>query len=151
MTSKTWRDRLREMLKRHEGLELKPYQCTANRWTVGYGHNLEAHGKERMESITLEEAERFLDEDIAAAESMCRTRMPYYDDLDDVRKAVLVDMCFNLGIGGLMGFKKTLGAVAEKQYGRAAVEMLNSKWATQVGRRAKRLSEMMAFGKWPEE
>jgi len=142
------RARLREMLKLHEGLRLKPYQCTANRWTIGYGHNLEAHGKAKPESITMEEAEQWLDEDIATAESQCMARMPYFAALDDVRKAVLIDMCFNLGINGLLGFKKTLGAVADKMYTRAAVEMMDSRWAQQVKGRAIKLQMMMAHGKW---
>ena len=92
----SWRLRLREMLKLHEGLRLRPYQCTAGRWTVGYGHNLEAHGKAKMDSITIKDAEQWLSEDIATAEKQCRERMPYFAALDDVRKAILVDMCFNL-------------------------------------------------------
>jgi len=142
------RARLREMLKLHEGLRLKPYQCTADRWTIGYGHNLEAHGKAKPESITIEEAEKWLDEDIAAAEKQCQTRMPFYAALDDVRKVVLVDMCFNLGINGLLGFKKTLAAVEKKNFAGAAVEMMDSKWAKQVKGRATKLQTMMAYGKW---
>ena len=143
--------KLREMLKLHEGLRLKPYQCIAGRWTIGYGHNLEAHGKTNPESITLEEAERLLDEDIRTAENQCMMRMPYFATLDDVRQAVLIDMCFNLGINGLIGFRKTLAAVETRQYTRAAVEMVDSKWAAQVKGRANRLSNMMAYGKWPTD
>ena len=140
--------RLREMVKLHEGLRLKPYQCTAGRWTVGYGHNLEAHGKTLMESITLQEAEHWLDKDIESAQNSCAFCMPYFGLLDEVRRAVLIDMCFNLGINGLLGFKKTLGYVANGEYKTAAAEMLDSKWAKQVGYRAIRLSQMMAYGKW---
>jgi lysozyme len=139
------------MIKAHEGLRLKPYKCTAGRWTIGYGHNLEAHNEKIPISITLEQAEKYLDADIASAETQCRSRMPYFSKLDDVRKAVLVDMCFNLGLGGLLGFKQTLGFVAAGNYATAASQMLNSKWATQVRYRAVRLSNMMSSGKWPNE
>ena len=142
---------LREMIKAHEGLRLKPYKCTAGRWTIGYGHNLEAQNEKIPISITLEQAEKYLDMDMASATEGCKRTMPYFSGLYEVRKAVLVDMCFNLGLGGLLGFKKTLGAVAAGNYANAASEMMASKWATQVGYRAVRLSNMMASGKWPNE
>ena len=142
---------MRKMIQQHEGLRLKPYQCTAGRWTIGYGHNLEAHGKSNIESITLDEAEKFLDEDISSAENQCRTRIPDFDNLTDVRKAVLIDMCFNLGINGLLGFKKTLTLISQNRFTSAAVEMLDSKWAGQVKSRSSRLSHMMAHNAWPKD
>jgi len=146
------KDELREMLKLHEGLRLKPYQCTAGRWTIGYGHNLEANNEAIPVSITLEQAERYLDQDMASAERQCRSRLPLaFDALDDARKAVLIDMCFNLGINGLLGFKNTLAAIAAGKYTSAGANMMSSKWATQVKGRASRLSRMMACGTWPDD
>jgi lysozyme len=142
---------LREMLKLHEGLRLKPYQCTVGRWTIGYGHNLEAHGETVPVSITLEQAERYLDQDIASAEANCRKQFPFFSTLDEVRQAVLIDMCFNLGLRGLTGFKNTLAAIALGNYSSAAVRMIDSQWAKQVKGRAKRLADMMAYGKWPND
>ena len=146
-----WRARLREMIKLHEGLRLRPYQCTVGRWTIGYGHNLEAHGKAKPESITLEEAEKYLNEDMAAAELQCQRRLPYFGALDNVRRAVIIDMCFNLGINGLAGFRRMGEAITQNRYAGAASEMLDSKWATQVKTRAQRLSRMMTTGQWPED
>jgi len=68
-----------------------------------------------------------------------------------VRQRVLLDMAFNLGISGLLKFKRTLKAIRAKQYEKAAEMMLDSRWATQVGQRAKRLSKMMATGHIPPE
>ena len=107
---------LREMIKAHEGLRLKPYKCTAGRWTIGYGHNLEAQNEKIPISITLEQAEKYLDMDMASATEGCKKSIPYFSKLDDVRKAVLIDMCFNLGINGLLGFKTTLAEVAAGKY-----------------------------------
>ena len=151
MLSQESRDKIREMIKIHEGLKLTPYECTAGRWTIGYGHNLEAHNETPPARISKEQAERYLDQDIAAAEMRCEEKLPYFAFLDDVRKAVMIDMCFNLGINGLLGFKKTNAAIMAKQYYTAATEMLDSKWATQVGRRAGRLSKMMIYGVWPTD
>jgi lysozyme len=64
-----------------------------------------------------------------------------------VRQNVLADMCFNLGIGGLLSFKNTLAMVEHGKYEEAAAAMLQSKWATQVGQRAIELSEMMRTGR----
>ena len=143
--------KLREMIKNHEGLKLKPYECTAGRWTIGYGHNLDAHKETPPLSITQAQAEQYLDQDISTADCDCVMRLPYFTYLDEVRKAVLIDMCFNLGINGLLGFKKTNAAIMAKDYYTAAAEMLDSKWATQVGIRARRLSRMMIYGVWPTD
>ena len=71
--------------------------------------------------------------------------------LDDVRQRVLLDMAFNLGVVGLLSFKRTLGVIEAGRYELAAAMMLDSKWAGQVGQRAERLSRMMATGKDPRE
>ena len=68
-----------------------------------------------------------------------------------VAKSVLIDLGFNMGVNCLLGFKKTLVLVAGGKYPEAAVEMMDSQWARQVGRRAERLSQMMRSGEWPEE
>lgn len=71
----------------------------------------------------------------------------WWRELDDVRQRVLLDMGFNLGVWGLMKFRKTLGHVQAHNFEHASIEMLDSKWAEQVGGRAKALSQMMRTGK----
>jgi lysozyme len=70
--------------------------------------------------------------------------LSFFDELSETRKSVLVNMAFNLGVAGLMKFKNMLKAVSEKRWEDASSEMLNSRWADQVGNRAIELSEMMA-------
>ena len=65
-----------------------------------------------------------------------KTHLPYYDSLPSKVQLVLIDMCFNLGIGGLLTFKNTLLLIKTGQYKKAANEMLKSQWAKQVGNRA---------------
>jgi len=144
-------NKLREILKFHEGLRLKPYLCTAGRWTIGYGHNLEAHNEASPSSITIEQAERYLDQDMASAEKQCAAKFPFYSRISDVRKAVLIDMCFNMGINGIAGFKMMVAALTDGKYPDAAIEMMDSKWSKQVGYRAVRLMLMMAKDKWPDD
>jgi lysozyme len=133
------------MLKLHEGLRLKPYFDTAEppRLTIGYGHNLTDRG------ITHAQADAILDDDIFDASAALSSRFPWVEVLDEVRRAVLVDLVFNIGIGGLATFRNTLGLIKDGDYTEASRQMLNSLWASQVGVRAVRLSQMMRSGEWP--
>jgi len=117
-------------------------------WTVGYGHNLEAHNEPIPKLITQQEAEDYLSQDIQSAVNDCINSIPCFANLDSVRQAVLVDMCFNLGIKGLLGFKQTLTYVSNGEYEQAASQMLLSKWAKQVTWRAERLAKQMRTGEW---
>jgi lysozyme len=135
-------DRIKEQLVRHEGLRLKPYRCTAGKLTIGIGRNLDDCG------ISQSEAYVMLINDIMNCEKQLQAKIPdIYNGLDEVRKSVLLNMCFNLGINGLLGFKNTLAFVKAGDWERAANNMLVSKWAKQVGRRAIELSELMRKGK----
>jgi lysozyme len=134
-----------DLLKKHEGLRLKPYRCSADKLTVGYGRNLDDVG------ISEEEAEMLLLNDLLTANIEVENRFVWFEDLDEVRKAVVVNMIFNLGIARFSAFKKTISLIEEGSYSEAAQEMLDSRWANQVGSRANELSEMMRTGLWPEE
>ena len=122
---------------------LQPYRDTVGKLTIGYGRNLDDCG------ITQRDAEQMLREDVEDARTALLTALPWFRRLDPVRRAVLVDMAFNLGPAGLLKFGRTLSAVEQGDYETAAVEMLDSKWAGQVGQRATRLAEMMRTGEWP--
>ncbi len=128
--------RLREMLVIHEGLELKPYRDTVGKLTIGVGRNLDDVGIARSEALFL------LDNDIENSITEMRS-FQWFDNLDLERKVVLVNMHFNMGLDRLRGFKKMLVAVKLGEYEEAAEEMLDSKWAKQVGNRAIELAEMM--------
>ena len=135
-----------DLIKRHEGLRLRPYTCTSGRLTIGWGRNLDGNG------ITEAEAEMMFGEDYARAEREAESLMgQQWRRLDEVRQAVLIDMAFNLGGAGLAKFRNTLAAVRRGAWHMAAVEMLDSRWARQVGHRASRLATMMQTGQWPKE
>jgi lysozyme len=131
------------MIKLHEGLRLFPYQDSQGFLSVGYGHNLSARG------ITRGQAENILTDDIFEAEASLVRSFPWVEVLDEVRRAVLVDLTFNIGIAGVAKFKTTLGLIKDGDYGGASKAMLESLWARQVGSRATRLSNMMRDGRWP--
>ena len=135
-------NRIKAQLVRHEGLRLKPYRCTSGKLTIGIGRNLDDRG------ISQKEAYAMLERDIQDCEQWLIDEIPeIYNKLDEVRQSVLLNMCFNLGIKGLLGFKNTLDFIGAGDWERAANNMLASKWAKQVGMRAIELSEMMRKGK----
>jgi len=134
------RDELRSQLVLDEGLRLKPYHCTAGRLTIGIGRNLDDKG------ITKDEAMTLLENDILDVEKQLDAWMPWWRDLSDVRQQVMANMCFNLGMNRFSAFVNMLGALRSGKYDKAADEMLDSMWATQVGERAQRLARMMRSG-----
>lgn len=134
---------VKSLVADHEGLKLKPYKCTAGKLTIGYGRNLEDRG------ITREEADYLLQNDIELATAQCQHEFDFFDRLGEVRQAVLIDMCVNLGIAGLSKFVRTISLIKQGQYEMASDGMLQSLWAKQVGQRAVELATMMRTGKWP--
>jgi lysozyme len=130
-------DKLKQQIKLHEGVEYRVYEDTQGILTIGVGRNLEDRG------LSEDEVDYLLNNDIKICVEELKRSFDWYDDLDDIRKRVLVDMMFNLGMPRLKGFVKMLEAI---ESGAAAEEMLDSTWARQVGSRADRLSEMMETG-----
>src|SRR6185312_10955642 len=108
--------------------------------TIGVGRNLDDVGINELE------AEWLLSHDILRAELTLEEHLPWTKNLDEVRKAALVNMCFNMGVGGLLTFKNTLQAIQEARYDDAADGMLESRWAAQVGPRAHRLALQIKTG-----
>lgn len=131
---------LRATLRRDEGCRLFPYVDTVGKVSVGYGRNLSDNG------ISLTEADAMLDGDMRRHVADLEKRFPDFIFLDPVRQVVLANMCFNLGITRLAGFKKMWAAIRAGDYETAAEEMLDSKWADQVQGRATRLAASMASG-----
>lgn len=134
-------DKLLKQLDLHEGLELKPYKDTVGKITIGVGRNLTDRG------ISKEEAYYLLRNDVSITITDLDKNLSWWKTLDEVRQRVLADMCFNLGISKLLGFKNTLELIRKGDYESAASAMLNSLWAKQVKGRAIRLANMMRTGK----
>ncbi|MBP5404107.1 MAG: glycoside hydrolase family protein [Elusimicrobiaceae bacterium] len=130
-----------QYIRFYEGLRTKPYICPAGHLTIGYGHNLE-------NGISQQAAEFILQEDLQIAQNTVQQKFAWWRELNEVRRFVLVDMAFNMGINKLATFKKMLAAAEKGDYTTAAREMLDSRWAVQVGRRARELAEMMKKGEY---
>jgi len=129
-------------LRRDEDVRYKPYTDTVGKLTIGCGRNLTDVG------ISPDEAQLMLENDVSKSVGALEAQFPWFSNLDDARRGVLINMAFNMGIHGLLQFKNTLGLIQVGQYAQAADAMLESKWAEQVGPRAHRLSEQMRTGEW---
>lgn len=154
------RAKLRIELERDEGLLLRVYRCTAGKLTIGIGRNLDDVGIRVSETkalgidkasviakgLTRDQAFFLLDSDIDVAEQQLDRRLPWWRMLSDARQRVLLNMAFNLGIAGLLGFRNTLAFIKGGSFSAAAVGMRASLWARQVGKRAERLAQMMVAG-----
>lgn len=151
------RQKLLDQLKRHEGTKRNSlgfhvaYRCTAKALTIGYGHNLDANpvpGINAASTLNDSQAERLLMADLKKFVSDLDAALPWVRSLSPARYAVLLNMEYNLGLKGLLGFKNTLGMIERGQYADAGAGMLNSMWAQQVKGRARELSAQMTTGKW---
>ena len=125
-------DDLKEMLIKNEGMELKPYQCTSDKTTIGVGRNLTDNG------ITIQEAEILLANDMDGVFADLDRNIPFWQSMPYNVRLVLADMCFNLGIKRLCRFTKMLEAMEERDFELAGEELLDSTYAVQVKKRADR-------------
>lgn len=134
------RNRLIDQLRIHEGVEKTVYNDSEGIPTIGVGRNLRDRG------LSDDEIDYLLSNDIDIVVDELDKVMPWWKDLDEVRQRVLCDLVFNLGMPRFSGFKKSISYMKQQMWDQAANELLDSKWARQVGRRAQTLSEMMRTG-----
>lgn len=134
---------LRDQLMLMEGLRLKPYRDTEGHLTIGYGCNLD-------DGITQEEAEYLLTNRLRKATQDVDRAFPWARFLSAPRFAVLVNMAYQMGLGGLKQFRKMLAALEQSDFDTAAREMLDSRWAkVQTPGRAHQLAKQMQEDLWP--
>jgi lysozyme len=135
-------NQLVDQLIRHEGMELKPYKCTSDKLTIGIGRNLEDVG------ISEEEAKTLLMNDLARVDAQLEQMMPWSQELDAVRYEGLMNFVFNVGIGTASKFVNAMGQLKDGNYDMAATELLDSRWAKQVGQRAVEVAEQIRTGEY---
>lgn len=138
-------DKLESELSLEEGKNLKMYLDSLKIPTIGIGHNL------RDKPISERACRVIFEDDVNDAIADLDKYLPWWRNEDDVRQNALIDLCFNLGIESLLGFKNTLQAWQEHRYEDACQGLGASLWATQVGRRAQRIQQMVKTGEWPND
>lgn len=135
--------KLLAQLSEHEGFVGHGYRDSLGFLTIGFGRLID---ERKGGGISKGEGLYLLQNDVAKVRAQLDAMLPWWTRLDEVRQRVVADMAFNLGITGLMGFRRTLAHMQAGNYELAAEAMLESRWASQVGRRATRLAQMMRTG-----
>lgn len=148
--------RVIEQLKRHEGLRLTVYDDATGK-PVAKGDTLQGNptiGVGRLltegRGLTTIEVEMLLENDIEVVVDDLNRNVPWWNELNDARQAVLINLCFNMGWPRLSLFEKMLAALESGDMDTAADEMIDSRWFSQVGLRGLELSEQLRTGAWQD-
>jgi lysozyme len=140
-------EELKTQIKEHEGFVPRVYKDSLGKRTIGYGHLcVEPEQWDDDKEYTKEELELVFDKDfdeaLKNAESLIGDR-----PVNFIAKQVLIEMVFQLGIGGVGKFKKMWSALDNEDYGEASFQMMDSLWAKQTPKRAEKLSHKMRSAK----
>lgn len=134
---------LMERIKKHEGFVPKIYKDSLGFATIGYGHLvLPEEQWEEGKEYSKEQLEHVFKTDFNNAVGQATGLMDGMD-LDDKAREVIIEMVFQLGVGGVGKFKKMWEALRNKDYGEASFQMMDSRWAKQTPNRAESLSKVM--------
>ena len=134
------KNRFIKQMRFHEGVRNNVYKDHLGIETIGVGRNLVDRG------LSDEEVDYLLSNDITIVENELDNGLSWWRDLDEVRQRALADLAFNMGLPRLHGFVKMLSALQRRDYHAAADELLDSKYAKQVGERSNRVAEMIRTG-----
>lgn len=142
----------------NEGLKTQPYKCKKGYLTIGIGRNLQTNPLSEeekkvcgdyMHGITKNAAFYLLRNDIAKAKKECEKNIPFFYSLDKERRYCLIDMCFQMGIAGLLGFKRMLRAMGVGDWEKAYIECLDSDYARyDTPTRAQRIAKTIRTGRF---
>lgn len=136
-----WVMTIYDQLRRDEGVRSTLYRDELGFATVGVGHNLST-------PLSDHSIQTILEDDVAAVKTELDTSLPWAASLDDARYGALLNLSFNMGVVGLFGFSRMLRAIQAQDWDVAARELLDSRYARQVGDRATRLAAQLQTGVW---
>lgn len=129
-----------EKIEYEEGFEDKPYHCPAGYLTIGFGFNLESTPMPRkVAEYWLNLIIRDIGDKLAAYD--------WFVDLDFARKVVIYDMTYQMGLSGMLAFKNMISALSNKDFDKAAKELMDSLYARQTPNRAQRNYQILLTGK----
>jgi len=123
-----------ESIKRHEGFVGEVYKDTLGFDTIGYGTKL---------PLNKPEAELLLEYRLKQKIKEFESKEPFINKLEIDKQMILIEMSYQLGVNGVLKFKKMFEALKNSDYILASSEMLNSKWYAQTPNRALHLSKLM--------
>ena len=137
------RSRFLSQIKKDEGWRPSAYRDHLGFWTIGYGFLID---KRRGGKLPARVAEFWLDCIVDNLVADLAVRVPCWDEQPEIVQEALANMAYQMGVDGLLKFKRMLRAIAVGAYSRAASEALASKWASQTPNRAKRVANMIRMG-----
>lgn len=134
-----------EQIRKDEGEVLHAYQDHLGFWTIGVGRLID---RRKGGGITSEEAEYMLNNDIRKRDQDLRSRFAWYANLNEPRRAALLNMAFQLGVDGVSKFGRMLACLRDERWSEAETHALDSLWARQTPNRAKRVARQLCTGEW---
>lgn len=136
------RSRLAAQLEVDEGKRARIYLDSVGKWTGGIGRNLSDR------AFSDDEIALMLQNDITIVETELDRKLPWWRQMSEARQNALANMCFQMGIDRLLGFKNALTLLQAGRWDAAAREFMDSKWANQVPKRAQRVTDMIRKGEF---
>jgi lysozyme len=138
-------DNLIALLKSHEGFSSYAYPDSLGYWSIGYGKCID---KRIKCGISIKEAEYLLMNEIERSQIEL-SHYDWFNEMDKVRKEVLIELHFNIGLTKLLKFENMIDSLKKRRYGDAAAHMLDSQWRQQVGdKRSGNMASRLATGKY---
>lgn len=141
------------LIKREEGYRIEPYFCSEGYPTIGYGFKIGPKGADLAQyqfQCPEPVADTWLQVELRKIESQIEQTIlsETYKSMSEPRRAIVLSMCYQMGVAGFLGFKKAIQAMIDEQWEKAGMEMLDSRWARQTPSRAQRHAEQMIIGRW---
>ena len=137
-----------DLIAREEGFSASPYLCSEGYPTVGYGQRIGPQGVDvSLYEFEIPEpvARQWLQENIRQIENSL-SRYSWYQQCNADRAAVLVSMAYQIGLSGLLRFRKMIAAIEDNDWPEAERQALDSRWARQTPRRAAHHAEVLRTG-----
>ena len=120
-----------KLIKLNEGCKLEVYTCPAGYKTFGYGTNLESLDDEdikKYNNLIADASLEWLEREIINCKQALNTQKWFTDDLSCFQQAIILDLAYNIGVAGVLKFKKMIEAIKQRNYGIACEEMLDSRY-----------------------
>lgn len=138
--------RLEAQIAGDEGRKYCSYQDTLGLWTIGIGH----HDAQVCEGMQWNDAmiDQVFQADVTEKMHQAASAFPWFIRLNEPRQAVVVEMLFQMGLVKVLGFKNALAAMRDERWHDAAAHMLDSEWAKETPKRARRTAYQMETGEW---
>lgn len=136
---------IKKQLMRDEGKVRHAYNDHLGYLTIGIGFLIDERKGGGIPEVVMD---FWLEYEINQRRAALKQALPFFDSLNEARQGALINMAYQMGVKGVLGFKETLRHFANGDYDLASKEALNSLWARETPERAKRISKQIKTGVW---